>query len=367
MPKVGIPRGLFYYYHYPLWKSFFCNLGAQVITSSATNRLTVENGIQAAVDESCFPIKVYFGHVKELCRQTVDYLFIPRIVSIEFRSYICPKFMGIPDMVKARIPDLPCIIDTIIDFSQGNKLMRKEIIRTGSYFTAKTSLINDAYQAAYKELQFCKALASQGYTMAEAIDLWEGKSPPDPSPAADLAVGLLGHGYSLYDQRVSMNIISHLRSMGCQVVLPESLEKQAIESQAALLPKRVFWTLGRKMTGSALHMAQRRDIDGIIYVACFGCGPDSLVGEIIERKIKNKPFMLITVDEHTGEAGLLTRLEAFCDMLKRRRKEKNADYFPAYGQLPYSHKGIAGQAAAGYSAAAANHPADPGAGGKEFS
>jgi predicted nucleotide-binding protein (sugar kinase/HSP70/actin superfamily) len=60
-------------------------------------------------------------------------------------------------------------------------------------------------------------------------------------------------------------------------------------------------------------------IDGIIYVACFGCGPDSLVGEIIERKVKSKPFMLITIDEHTGEGGLVTRLEAFCDMLRRRR------------------------------------------------
>ncbi|MDD3895073.1 MAG: acyl-CoA dehydratase activase-related protein [Syntrophomonadaceae bacterium] len=331
MKRVGIPRGLFYYYYYPLWKSFFTNLGAQVVTSAPTNRLTVEQGIQSTVDESCYPIKVYFGHIKQLCRESIDYLFIPRIVSVEKRSYICPKFMGIPDMVRARIDNLPPLIDTIIDFSRDDKLTNKEIIKAGKIFTHKTSLIRDAYQAAGKELQFCKTLTGQGHTMAEAISLWEGTSLPRLNSSSDLTVGLLGHGYSLYDQDISMNIIDRLRLMGCRVVLPEALDKQDIESRAATLPKRVFWTLGRKMVGSALYMAQRQEVDGIIYVACFGCGPDSMVGEIIERKIAGKPFMLITVDEHTGEAGLITRLEAFCDMLKRRRMANDADNFSPHG------------------------------------
>ncbi len=331
LKRVGIPRGLFFYYYYPLWKSFFVNLGAQVITSAPTNCLTVQQGIDSMVDESCFPIKVYFGHIKELCREPIDYLFVPRIVSVERRSYICPKFMGIPDMVRARIKDLPPLIDTIIDYSRDNKMMDNEILKAGKLFTSKISRIRDAYQAAYKELQFCKALAGQGYTMAEAINLWEGIPQPRFNCDTHLTVGLLGHGYSLYDQNISMNIIDRLRSMGCKVVLPEELDKQAIESRAALLPKRIFWTLGRKMVGSALYMAQSQDIDGIIYVACFGCGPDSMVGEIIERKIAGKPYMLITVDEHTGEAGLVTRLEAFCDMLKRRRIRNGADHFSPHG------------------------------------
>lgn len=105
--------------------------------------------------------------------------------------------------------------------------------------------------------------------------------------------------------------------MGCRVVLPEMLDPAEIETEAATIPKRVFWTLGRKMVGSALAMEKSRRIDGIIYIACFGCGPDSLIGEIIQHQVKNTPFMLITIDEHTGEAGLVTRLEAFCDMLRR--------------------------------------------------
>jgi predicted nucleotide-binding protein (sugar kinase/HSP70/actin superfamily) len=78
-------------------------------------------------------------------------------------------------------------------------------------------------------------------------------------------------------------------------------------------------------------MEKKPEIDGIIYVACFACGPDSFIGEIIERKIENKPYMLLVIDEHTGEGGLNTRLEAFCDMLRRKRRQKIEDNLPAYG------------------------------------
>ena len=54
----------------------------------------------------------------------------------------------------------------------------------------------------------------------------------------------------------------------------------------------------------------------------FGCGPDSLMIERITRRSKqfNKPLLNLTIDEHTGEAGFITRLEAFVDMLYRKKR-----------------------------------------------
>jgi len=329
MKRVGIPRGLFYYYHYPLWKTFFTEVGAEVVLSSRTNRKIIDSGIEEAVDETCFPLKVYFGHVKELCRLDIDYIFIPRIVSIEPKSYLCPKFMGIPDMIRAAIPNLPLVIDTTVDFSRGNKKTQKEIIKTGKIFNQNIKTINYAYYRGLQELERCKKIAGQGYTMTEAIDIWEGNHVKTKQ-IADLHIGVLGHGYSLYDPLISMNIIKRLRDIGCKVLLSEQLPKEQIEKNAAMLPKRIFWTLGRKMVGSALHMYENTDIDGIVYVVCFGCGPDSLIGEVIQRKVKNKPFLLLTIDEHTGEGGLVTRLEAFCDMLRRRRNTYNANNVSSY-------------------------------------
>ncbi len=330
MKKIGIPRGLFYYYYYPLYKTFFTDLGARAILSSPTTRITVDRGIDAAVDETCFPIKVYFGHVKELCKYELDYLFVPRLVSIENRSYICPKFMGVPDMIRASFTSLPPLIDITVDLSRSDRDFKDQVLKTGRLFTKKSSRIQDAYEHGKQELEYCKHIASQGYTMAEAINIWEGQDIRQQRDGS-LRIGVLGHGYSLYDEAISMNIIGRLREMGCTVVLPESLSLEQVEQEAASMPKRIFWTLGRKMVGSALKMEKMPDIDGIIYVACFGCGPDSFIGEIIERKVNDKAYMLIVIDEHTGEGGLVTRLEAFCDMLKRRRRQQVEDHISAYG------------------------------------
>lgn len=330
MKTVGMPRGLFYYYYYPWYKTFFNDLGARVILSSPTTRITIDQGINRAVDETCFPIKVYFGHVQELCRYDLDYLFVPRIVSIEARSYICPKFMGVPDMIRASFSNLPPLIDITIDLSRSQRDFQEELYKTGQLFTRSRRRIKTAYEHGRQELEYCQAIAAQGYTMAEAINIWEGQELTSTRDS-DLCIGVLGHGYSLYDQTISLDIIGKLRKLGCQVLLPEALSREKVEKEAATMPKRIFWTLGRRMVGSAFSMEKMPEIDGIIYVACFGCGPDSFIGEIIERKIQGKPYMMLVIDEHTGEGGLVTRLEAFCDMLRRRRRQKIEDNLPAYG------------------------------------
>ena len=329
--RVGIPRGLFYHYYYPLWKTFFQDLGAEVVSSSPTNRKTVEMGISTAVDEACFPIKVYYGHVRELCLNSLDYIFIPRLVSVESRSYICPKFMGLPDMIKAAdLPNLPAVIDMTVDISKNDRMLMKEITRVGAIFCARPKLIREAYKHGESELLKCRRLCGDRYNISEAIRMWEGEQISLPDDG-DLNIGVLGHGYSVYDSKISMNLIERLRMMGCRVQVVETLDRGAIENFAATIPKRVFWTLGRKNVGAALYMEEQQEIDGIIYMACFGCGPDSMIGEIIERKIKSKPFMFLTIDEHTGEAGMITRLEAFCDMLRRRRDMKSESYISAHG------------------------------------
>ncbi|MEN6325179.1 MAG: acyl-CoA dehydratase activase-related protein, partial [Syntrophomonas sp.] len=224
MTRVGIPHGLFYYYYYPLWKTFFTDLGAEVVTSAETNRLIVDLGIQSAVDETCFPVKVFFGHVKEICNYQPDYIFIPRIVSIEAKSYICPKFMGVPDMIKACLPDLPPVIDMVIDLSKTDKNLKVDILKVGRLFCNNNNRIRTAYQRGLKELQLCRSLSQRGYTMAEAIKVWEGNVVEIP-PNYDLNIGILGHGYSLYDDSISMNIINRLRKMKCQVHFPEMLNR----------------------------------------------------------------------------------------------------------------------------------------------
>lgn len=329
--KIGIPGGMFYYYYYPLWKTFFEDLGAEVVEPEATNRTMVEKGIAQAVDEACFPVKVYYGHVAEMCQKNLDYIFLPRIMSLEPRTFTCPKIMGLPAMVTAGINNLPTVIDMPIDCSKGLKDLKKTIIKVGNLFTNNKKTIIEAYYHACQEEKNFRDIAARGFTLSEAIAIWKGEKNISLPPQGDLNIGLLGHAYALYDPIISMSIVENLQEMGCRVHFLEMLDINAVEKEAASLPKRVFWTIGRKMLGASMHMNKKADIDGLVFLSCFGCGPDSMVSELIERKYFTKPFMRLTVDEHTGQAGVITRLEAFCDMLRRRRTIYDENNLSAYG------------------------------------
>lgn len=84
----------------------------------------------------------------------------------------------------------------------------------------------------------------------------------------------------------------------------------------------------RESYNAAISAALVERLDGIIYVSSFGCGIDSVAIEIIKKDIKDFPFLVLKIDEHTGEAGLDTRLEAFIDLIGRRKKyEYNVSSF----------------------------------------
>lgn len=89
--KIGIPNALLYYYYGPFWTEFFKELGAEVVVSHSTDKKTVDMGIGVSVPEICVPIKIFNGHVLQLLKSGVDYVFIPRMASVEKGKYFCPS------------------------------------------------------------------------------------------------------------------------------------------------------------------------------------------------------------------------------------------------------------------------------------
>ncbi len=80
---------------------------------------------------------------------------------------------------------------------------------------------------------------------------------------------------------------------------------------------RVHWVYERELYNAFKYYLPK--VDGFCQVLAFGCGPDSMVGELMLREARDnsKPFLNLLLDEHTSPTGLLTRLEAFVDILKR--------------------------------------------------
>jgi predicted nucleotide-binding protein (sugar kinase/HSP70/actin superfamily) len=82
----------------------------------------------------------------------------------------------------------------------------------------------------------------------------------------------------------------------------------------------MFWTTGRVQFDALEWMlhCEETPVDGFIQIAPFACGPEALVSDMLERRIKEarKPCLKIYYEEHSGEAGVITRLEAFLDLMK---------------------------------------------------
>ena len=81
---VGIPRALFTYGMFPMFNAFFRELGLNVLMSEPTSEETIRAvGQEYALDETCYPVKLINGHVAELVRKKVDYIFFPDLFTVE--------------------------------------------------------------------------------------------------------------------------------------------------------------------------------------------------------------------------------------------------------------------------------------------
>jgi len=321
--KVGIPNALLYYIYYPLWQAFFNEIGVQVVTSGKTTKDILNNGVREALADACVPVKIFFGHVMGL-KDRVDYLFIPRVVCVNRKTIYCPKFLGLPDMIRHSITGLPPVIDIRMDSRQGYFAMLKAYTEIGRIFNASKHSSFRAYKKACRTLNRYNKLLQSGWNPHEAMSLLRkpGSLSKPPEPSLNFAV--IGYPYNIYDSFISVNLLDKLRRLGVGTITTENISPLLLAWQKNCgLPKRLFWTFSDRALKAAHLLFKQGRIDGMLHLTAFGCGPDSLLNKFIEleaKKYKNIPFMTLMIDEHTGEAGMSTRLEAFVDMVKRRKE-----------------------------------------------
>jgi predicted nucleotide-binding protein (sugar kinase/HSP70/actin superfamily) len=362
--KIGIPRALFYYRYYPFWNTFFAEIGAETVISVPTTKKILDMGVSNCVDEACLPVKVFHGHVLSIAKNS-DMLFIPRFTSVSKKEYICPKFGGLPDMVRGNIRDLPPVLSPEINLYRSRKNSFKVALETGKTICRDLSRIKHAYKSAvasYRqhrdEMKNKSAISDTSIntnintninantnaninvninanvnanfnTNSNAGSYTSGYASGYASSNADNERGkpkkilLIGHPYLVYDNGINMGVIDKLTKYGAQVVTAEMFDTGHLRKNAARLPKPMFWHFGSIALGCVTHAIESGGYDGIIYIMSFGCGIDSFVNDLAERKTRRNsdiPYMILSIDEHTGEAGFNTRIEAFMDMIGWRDK-----------------------------------------------
>ncbi len=297
MITVGIPQGLHYHEFGSFWQCYFDQAGIKTLVSPPTTKGTVNDGVQAAVDESCLPLKIYLGHVHSLL-DNCSHVFVPRISHYHDNYFFCAKFAGLPDIVRNTF-GLPA--DRLISPNiEGYSLLKN---------------LKECYLISH-QLGISPLKNYLAYRQAKKL---HQQDEPVTPPSGDKTIAVIGHSYLLEDPFFTKDLRSVLKNHGIEPMFPGQVPAKVLYQLAIQHHPEIYWQLSAKLAGAAHYFAHQPDIQGILVISSFGCGPDSLINDYLDYHVlskSQKPYMFLNVDEHTGNAGTITRLEAFLDLIE---------------------------------------------------
>jgi len=314
-PRVGIPRVLIFHELFPYWRAFFDALDMDVVLSAETNPDIVSKTQQHSAAETCFPIKLVFGHVLDLAERDVDYVFLPSITTREDPSpgqphcHYCPLIPAVPYMVTAHV-DVESMGPKVLKFTyhmSHPEAERRELRTLAKQLGVSTRhAVKAAAAGRAAQAEFYEAVRARGQAVLD--DLEPGQN----------AVVLIGRAYNTSDKGVSQDLPRKLRKLG---VLPVPMDYLGgIHTDITHLHSDIYWRSGQDILGAGSIIAEDDRLQAI-YLTSFDCGPDSFLISYFRRVMGSKPFLELEIDDHTAEAGLVTRCEAFLDSLNIRPEE----------------------------------------------
>ncbi len=334
--KIGIPRALYFYKYGPFWTAFLDYLNCDVKISGHTTSVIVEEGTKDANSELCIPMKIYFGHIKALLSEfpDLDYIFIPRYVSSHKEQFFCPKFLILPEAVKYGLKfDTPIITleinvkknsehESAINFGKILGYNEETMIKAWDYANQKYEEFQDkAREGDYIELLDELDTNSKHKRKKKKIKQFIPEAIRGKFPVNIL---VLGHAYNVYETHINRDLIGRLEAMDCNVTTIENLPKSEFSEKITINEQyHQYWQSEDEILKTARYYLRegKNTIDGVIFLISFACGPDSLIQEIIMRDMKNRkiPYLDLVLDEHSGESGLITRIESLIDMIRREK------------------------------------------------
>lgn len=306
---IGIPRASTLFDALPFWATFFRALGHKPVLSGPSNDQTLALGLKHLSVGVCLPIKLTAGHVQSLLQRDVDLVFVPSIVLLAgddpSRSYSCPYAMAVPFIVSGRDARLfsPVVsMENAKEFADGFEPYF-DLLRTTR---AKVEEAWDAARRAEEEIE--------REFRQRAAELLSDRS-------GSRAVAVLGKPYNTLDGYLNLSLFERLRRLGVLAIPHKFLPWES--ERKSQLP----WRFSAEMAASAASVAAIEGLHAIV-VSNFGCGPDAFTFREIEENLGGKPHLVLEFDEHRGEAGLITRIEAFLDQLDSGGERRPIEVLP---------------------------------------
>jgi predicted nucleotide-binding protein (sugar kinase/HSP70/actin superfamily) len=330
---VGIPRVLFFHELFPLWKAFFTELGFQVVVSDPTNRHIIRQGVENIVEEPCLPIKIAHGHVLNLLEKEPDFIFLPVQCTMEKlsddfkKSWNCPLTQSLPYILlsSTRIkeslttPDgkQPKVLKPVIHPDRGRPWLRK-VLKSAARQAGimSNNLIDRAIETGFGALDDFNA-----WQQKRGREILEGLKPDEK------AVVIIGRAYNTYDEAMTLNLAEKLRDLNVLAIPLDFLPLRELAEEVSRAHPNMYWKAGQKILCAGRMIARDKRLFGL-YVTNFACGPDSYMLKFFTKETEGKPFLTIEIDEHSADAGIITRCEAFIDTIRNARTQGTSKYIP---------------------------------------
>lgn len=362
--RVGIPH--FGNVYIPV-KAMGQKLGAaeqELVVPPPTSQRTLDLGVKYSPQEACLPFKLTLGNLIEACQLGADTLLQARGTGICRLGYYAKDqeqivhdlgydacFLTI-DVSHHKLASIAQLLKRMSNNAPWPKIISVFVFGMGKLF-ALDKIEKVVQKVRAVELQ--KGNADQIYREAiGAIDeARKGKevrnltreyierlSRVPRNPALDpIKVGIVGEIYVVLEPFANMDIEVELGKLGVEVKRTMSISRwvkyslflnplgidEWKEVHKAAMPylKRDVGGDGWESVGEKVVHA-REHCDGLIHLAPFTCMPEIVAQNIMPATKEDIPVLAVLCDEQMAKPGMITRLEAFVDLLKFRRKRKGS-------------------------------------------
>jgi predicted nucleotide-binding protein (sugar kinase/HSP70/actin superfamily) len=302
--------------YYPLYSNFFTELGFEpVVPESYT-----QDGIDQRNAAFCYPGELAHGYFHSLLemKNPPEYIFLPHFKSIpafdgNTSSQVCPFVQGETFYLQAtfqqKLDEIKAkgtrILTPLLDLTKGLDTAREPLIKTAIQMGARRKAASAAFETALKRQMECTAeMRAIGKEVIEELE-----ADPDRT-----AVVLFARSYNGFVEEAHMGIPHKLASRGILVIPFDFLLFNNGKSK-----RHMYWGMGQRILNAAKFVKRHPQLFGT-FITNFSCGPDSFVIGYFRDIMGRKPSLTLELDNHTADAGLETRIEAFLDIVSAYRK-----------------------------------------------
>ncbi|MGC8494046.1 MAG: acyl-CoA dehydratase activase [Syntrophobacteraceae bacterium] len=312
-PVIGIPLALHSLEWGVMWAHLFSELGFPVRMSPGTTNKLAFLGVESVVSEVCFPVKVFHGHVRYLMDRA-EYLFMPNVVNAPVpqegeTGYFCPLVQSSQFMSRSalNIAD-ERIIRPSLYLREGpeNQVFAIEKAFPRALRPKRSDIERALFKAAARQAEFRRQLTEVGKEIINGFD-----------PAQPVWI-VTGRPYNLYDDRLNLQLGKQLAKLGIKA-LPMDLVDSDSEDMSDF--KRMFWGLGARIIRTAKMILRTPNWYGV-HLTNFSCGADSFIEHFYRHLLADKPSLILELDEHSAVAGLLTRVEAYRNVVRNLQEKR---------------------------------------------